>query len=96
MDAAGGVLDHQGRVGPLQSQGVEMKQVVGHDRVGLRAEELGPGGSGTAGCWVDPLVEGPLLVSAWIRAPVVRLDGIERGVMVAGGVRGSPGAGDRV
>ena len=37
-----------------QGDGVDMQQVAGQDRVGLCAEELGPGRSGTAGSGVDP------------------------------------------
>jgi hypothetical protein len=54
VDAAGGVLDDEERVEPVQGKGVDMQQVAGQDRVGLCAEELGPGRSGTAGCGVDP------------------------------------------
>jgi hypothetical protein len=35
VDAAGGVLDDEERVEPVQADGVEMKQVAGEDRVRL-------------------------------------------------------------
>jgi hypothetical protein len=46
VDAAGGVLDDEERVEPVQGDGVEVEQVAGHDGLGLRVEELGPGRSG--------------------------------------------------
>jgi hypothetical protein len=49
VDTAGGVLDSKERVQPLQCDGVDVKQVAGQDAVRLSSQELGPGGSGTAG-----------------------------------------------
>ena len=43
---AGGVLDDEERVEPVQRDGVEVKQVAGQDGVRLRAQELAPGRSG--------------------------------------------------
>ena len=40
VHAAGGVLDDEERVQPVQGDGVEVKQVAGQDRVRLRAQEL--------------------------------------------------------
>jgi hypothetical protein len=45
VDAAGGVLDDEERVEPVQCDRVEVEQVAGHDGLGLRVEELGPGRS---------------------------------------------------
>src|SRR6478609_1293537 len=39
---AGGVLDDEERVEPVQRNGVEVEQVTGEDRLRLRAEELRP------------------------------------------------------
>jgi hypothetical protein len=46
VDVAGGVLDDEERVEPVQCDRVEVEQVAGHDGLGLRVEELGPGRSG--------------------------------------------------
>jgi hypothetical protein len=43
VDAAGGVLDDEERVEPLQGDRVDVEQVAGQDRLGLHAEELRPG-----------------------------------------------------
>jgi hypothetical protein len=43
---AAGVLDDEERVEPVQGDGVEVEQVAGEDRLGLRLEELRPGRSG--------------------------------------------------
>ena len=43
---AGGVLDDEERVEPVQGDRVEMEQVARDDRLGLRMEELGPGWPG--------------------------------------------------
>jgi hypothetical protein len=43
VHAAGGVLDDEERVEPVQRDRVEVEQVAGHDGLGLRVEELGPG-----------------------------------------------------
>jgi hypothetical protein len=48
-DAAGGVLDDEEGVEPVQGDGVEMKQVAGQDPVRLGSQELGPAGSGSSG-----------------------------------------------
>jgi hypothetical protein len=56
VDAAGGVLDDEERVEPVQGDGVEVEQVAGEHPVGLSSEELGPGGSGSAGRRVDASV----------------------------------------
>ena len=53
VDAAGGVLDDEERVQPMQADGVEVKQIAGQDPLGLGSKEVGPGGSGAAGRWVD-------------------------------------------
>jgi hypothetical protein len=49
VHAAGGVLDDEERVQPVQGDGVEMEQVAGQDRARLRPQKLGPGRSGSAG-----------------------------------------------
>ena len=43
---AGGVLDDEERVQPVQRDCAEMEQVARDDRLGLRMEELGPGWPG--------------------------------------------------
>ena len=48
VDAAGGVLDDEERVEPLQADRVEVEHVAGQDCLGLRAEELRPGRSGSS------------------------------------------------
>ena len=40
--AAGGVLDDEERVEPVQGDGVEVEQVAGEDGVRLGSQELGP------------------------------------------------------
>ena len=40
VHAAGGVLDDEERVQPVQGDRVEVEQVAGQDRVRLRAQEL--------------------------------------------------------
>jgi hypothetical protein len=54
VDAAGGVLDDEERVEPVEGDRVDVEHVAGQDRLGLRSEELGPGRSGPSGCGVDP------------------------------------------
>ena len=44
--AAGGVLDDEERVEPVQGDRVEVEQVAGQDRLGLGVEELRPGRPG--------------------------------------------------
>ena len=39
---AAGVLDDEGRVEPVQGDGVEVEQIAGEDRVRLRAQEFSP------------------------------------------------------
>lgn len=46
VHTAGGVLDDEERVEPVQCDRVEVEQVAGHDGLGLRVEELGPSLSG--------------------------------------------------
>jgi hypothetical protein len=46
---AGGVLNDEERVQPLQCDGVDMEQVAGQDRVRLGSQEFGSGGSGAPG-----------------------------------------------
>jgi hypothetical protein len=46
VDVAGGVLDDEERIEPVQSDRVDVEQVAGHDRLGLRVKELRPGRSG--------------------------------------------------
>src|SRR5215213_2006101 len=46
--AAGGMLDDDEDMQPVQGGGVEMAQVAGQDRVRLRGQEFGPRGSGAA------------------------------------------------
>ena len=41
-----GVLDDEERVEPVQGDRVEVEQIAGEDRRGLRSEELPPGRSG--------------------------------------------------
>jgi hypothetical protein len=48
VHAAGGVLDDEERVQPVQGEGVEVEQVAGQDRVGLCPQELRPGRSCSA------------------------------------------------
>jgi len=50
---AGGVLDDEERVQPVQADRVEMEQVARDDRLGLRVEELRPGRPGSPRRWVD-------------------------------------------
>ena len=54
VDAAGGVLDDEERVEPVQGDRVEVEQVAGQDRLGLRAEELRPGRTGPSRRGIDP------------------------------------------
>jgi hypothetical protein len=39
---AAGVLDDEGRVEPVQGDGVEVEQIAGEDRVRLGPQEFGP------------------------------------------------------
>jgi hypothetical protein len=49
VHAAGGVLDDEEDVEPVQGDGVEMKQVAGQDGPCLHPEKLRPGRSGSPG-----------------------------------------------
>jgi hypothetical protein len=51
---AGGVLDDEERVEPVQGDRVEMKHVAGQDCLGLRSEELRPGRTGPSWRGIDP------------------------------------------
>ena len=53
VHAAGGVLDDEERVEPVQGDGVEVEQVAGEDRVRLGLQEFCPRRSGSLGRWVD-------------------------------------------
>jgi len=53
VDAAGGVLDDEERVEPVQGNRVEVEPVAGQDRLGLRSEELRPGRTGASRCGID-------------------------------------------
>jgi hypothetical protein len=44
VNLAGGVLDDEERVEAGEVDGIDVKQVAGHDPVGLGAEEVAPGG----------------------------------------------------
>jgi len=64
---AGGVLDGEERVQPVQGDGVEVEQVAGQDGVRLGPQELGPRRSGSAGegsmpalCRMVQTVEAPI------------------------------------
>jgi hypothetical protein len=50
---AGGVLDDEERVQPVQGEGVNVEQAVSEDRVGLSLQELCPGWSGSPRRRVD-------------------------------------------
>ena len=54
VHAAGGVLDDEERVEPVQGDGVEVEQVAGQDGVRLGVQELAPRWSGSPRCGVDP------------------------------------------
>ena len=49
MLPAGGVLDDEEDVQPVQGHGVEVEHIAGEDAVRLRSQEFGPRGSGAAG-----------------------------------------------
>jgi hypothetical protein len=53
---AAGVLDDEQRVEPVRGDRVEVEQVAGGDRVGVRSEELRPGRSGPSWRGVDSAV----------------------------------------
>ena len=53
MHAAGGVFDDEEGVEPVQGDGVEVEQVAGEERLGLRVEELRPGRFGPSRRGVD-------------------------------------------
>jgi hypothetical protein len=54
VHAAGGVLDDEERVEPVQGDRVEVEQVAGQDRLPLRWEELRPGRTGPSWRGIDP------------------------------------------
>ncbi len=56
MDTAGGVLDDEERVEPVQGDRIQLEQVAGEDAMGLRPEELRPGRSGSSGCGPFPIL----------------------------------------
>jgi hypothetical protein len=47
------VLDHDQDVEAAQEDGVDVGEVDGEDRVGLRGQEVSPGRSGSLRCGVD-------------------------------------------
>jgi hypothetical protein len=47
------MFDHDQDVEVVQEDGVDVGEVDGQDRVGLRGEELAPGRSGPLGCGID-------------------------------------------
>jgi hypothetical protein len=53
-DPPGGVLDDRQHVQAGAAQGDGLEEVAGKQRIGLGAEEAGPGGGGALGCRVDP------------------------------------------
>ena len=53
VHATAAVLDHDQDVKAAQEDGVDVGEVDGEDRVGLRGEELSPGGSGPLRGGVD-------------------------------------------
>jgi hypothetical protein len=52
--AAGGMLDDEVRIQPMQADGVELEQVAGQDRVRLCPEKLRPRGTCSAGAGSIP------------------------------------------
>jgi hypothetical protein len=69
---AGGVLDDEERVEPVQGDRVEVKQVAGQDRMCLRLEELRPGRIGPPRRGIDPERYAPWLRRAqqWLGEPL--------------------------
>lgn len=55
-DAAGGVLDDRQHEQVPARHGDRLEEIAGEQGSGLGAEEIGPGGSGAAGCRVGPVV----------------------------------------
>ena len=53
-DPPAGVLDDRQHVQAGAAQGDGLEEVAGKQRIGLGAEEAGPGGGGALGCRVDP------------------------------------------
>ena len=53
-DPPGGVLDHRQHVQAGAAEGDGLEEVAGKQRIGLGAEEAGPGGGGALGRRVDP------------------------------------------
>jgi hypothetical protein len=56
VDAATAVLDHDENVEAAQEHGVDVGEIDREDRVGLRGQELSPGGPGSSGRWIEPRV----------------------------------------
>jgi hypothetical protein len=54
VHAAAVVLDHHEHVEAAQEDGVDVGEVDGEDRVGLRGQELAPGWSGPVRSGIDP------------------------------------------
>ncbi len=54
VDLAAVVLDHEENAEAVQEDGVDVGEVHGEDRVGLRTEELRPGGPGSSWCGIEP------------------------------------------
>jgi hypothetical protein len=53
VHAAGGVLDDDQEVEPAEDDGVDVGEVDGEDGMGLRGEELSPGGTGPSGRGIE-------------------------------------------
>src|SRR6185312_5646283 len=56
VHAAAAVLDHDEDVEAAQAHGVDVGEVDGEDRVGLRGQELSPGRSGPSGRGIESRV----------------------------------------
>ncbi|MDZ5493642.1 hypothetical protein U2F25_29990 [Micromonospora sp. 4G53] len=80
MDLAGGDLDEEQHVDPLEHHRVDGEEVAGQDRVGLGGQELPPGRSGPSGCRVDPgLVEDSTNLG---RSALVQIGAVGGGVLL--------------
>jgi hypothetical protein len=53
VHATAAMFDHDQDVETAQEDGVDVGEVDGEDRVGLRGQELAPGRSGPLGCGID-------------------------------------------
>ena len=51
--AAAAVLDHDEHIEAAQEDGVDVGEVDGEDRLGLRGQELSPGRSFSSGCGIE-------------------------------------------